>query len=113
MTTLWIMSDTEGALNGGRVCDSETGHAFLGGKLNEVLPVLLNDEEVMTPLEVQNTSAVTHKGHGDHGPKHIEIALNRALRLYDLLKADGCEFNDAVEQGLDEVDEPVIAVLTV
>ncbi|MFC7129793.1 HD domain-containing protein [Haloferax chudinovii] len=105
------MSDTEDTLNGGRVYDPEADHAFPDEKLNEVLPVLLDDEEVTTLLEAQNVNAVTRKGYNDHGPKHIEIVLNRALRLYDLLKAGGCEFNGAAEQGLDEADEAVIIAL--
>jgi hypothetical protein len=98
------MSETTGA----RPYDPDADHAFPDEKLNEVLPHLLDDPEVTTLLEAQNVNAVTRKGYNDHGPKHISIVRNRALRLYELLKAGGCEFNGAQDQGLDEVDEPVI-----
>jgi len=62
-------------------------------------------------LEAQNVNPVDRKGYNDHGAKHVEIVRDRALRLYDLLKAGGVEFNGARQQGLDEADEPVIIAL--
>jgi metal-dependent HD superfamily phosphatase/phosphodiesterase len=91
--------------------DPDASHAFPDERLNEVLPVLLEDPELVSYLEAQNINAVTRKGYNDHGPKHIEIVRNRALRLYDLLKAGDVEFNGASQQGLDEADEPVIIAL--
>ncbi|WP_053948193.1 HD domain-containing protein [Halolamina sediminis] len=91
--------------------DPQEEHAFPDDRLNEVLPALVEDPEVVAYLEAQNVNAVTRKGYNDHGSKHIEIVRNRALRLYDLLKAGGVEFNGASEQGLDEADEPVIVAL--
>ena len=91
--------------------EPEEQHAFPDERLNEVLPALVEDPEVVAYLDAQNVNAVTRKGYNDHGPKHIEIVRNRALRLYDLLKAGGVEFNGATEQGLDEADEPVIVAL--
>jgi hypothetical protein len=97
--------------NGTHVYDPEENHAFPDEKLNDLLPELLADPEVTAYLEAQNVNAVTRKGYNDHGPKHIEIVRNRALRLYDLLKRGGVEFNGASEQGLDEADEPVVIAL--
>ncbi|GAB7012911.1 HD domain-containing protein [Halolamina salina] len=91
--------------------DPQEEHAFPDDRLNEVLPALVEDPEVVAYLEAQNVNAVTRKGYNDHGSKHIEIVRNRALRLYDLLKAGGVEFNGASDQGLDEADEPVIVAL--
>ena len=87
------------AENGTHVYDPDEDHAFPDEKLNELLPELLADPEVTAYLEAQNVNAVTRKGYNDHGPKHIEIVRNRALRLYDLLKRGGVEFNGAAEQG--------------
>jgi hypothetical protein len=99
------------AENGTHVYDPDEDHAFPDEKLNELLPELLADPEVTAYLEAQNVNAVTRKGYNDHGPKHIEIVRNRALRLYDLLKRGGVEFNGAAEQGLNEEDEPVVVAL--
>ncbi|MFB6256442.1 MAG: HD domain-containing protein, partial [Haloplanus sp.] len=95
----------------GRAYDPHAPHAFPDGKLNEVLPVLLDDAEVTAYLEAQNVNAVTRKGYNDHGPKHIGIVRNRALRLYELLKRADVQFNGASDQGLAEADEPVIIAL--
>ncbi|WP_224332176.1 HD domain-containing protein [Haloprofundus halobius] len=103
--------DPKDTTDGGREYDSEADHAYPDEKLNEILPELLDDPEVTTYLEAQNVNAVTRKGYNDHGAKHIEIVRNRALRLYDLLKRGGVEFNGARQQGLDEADEPVIVAL--
>jgi metal-dependent HD superfamily phosphatase/phosphodiesterase len=91
--------------------EPEEQHAFPDERLNEVLPALVEDPEVIAYLDAQNVNAVTRKGYNDHGPKHIEIVRNRALRLYDLLKAGGVDFNGASQQGLNEADEPVIVAL--
>jgi metal-dependent HD superfamily phosphatase/phosphodiesterase len=91
--------------------DPTERHAFPDDRLNELLPELLEDPELVSYLEAQNVNAVTRKGYNDHGTKHIELVRNRALRLYDLLKAGGVQFNGARQQGLDEADEPVIVAL--
>ena len=95
----------------GRKYDPDADHPFPDEKLNAVLSVLLDDPEVTTYLEAQNVNAVTRKGYNDHGPKHISIVRNRALRLYELLKRADVPFNGASDQGLDEADEPVIVAL--
>ena len=95
----------------GRRYDPDEDHFFPDEKLNRILPDLLDDPEVTAYLEAQNVNAVTRKGYNDHGPKHIEIVRNRALRLYDLLKQGGVSFNGASDQGLEEADEPVVVAL--
>ena len=91
--------------------DPDADHAFDDSLVNELLPVVTSDPEIVTYLEAQNVNAVTRKQYSDHGPKHIEIVRNRGLRLYELLKRADIEFNGATEQGLDEAFEPVILVL--
>ena len=91
--------------------DPDADHAFPDDRLNEVLDRLETDEEVVAYLEAQNVNPVARKGYNDHGAKHVEIVRDRALRLYDLLKSGGVEFNGARQQGLDEADEPVIVAL--
>ena len=95
----------------GRVYDPADDHAFPDERLNEMLATVDADEEILAYLEAQNVNPVARKRYNDHGPKHIDIVRNRALRLYDLLKAGGVEFNGAADQGLDEADEAVIVGL--
>ena len=91
--------------------DPDADHPYPDERLNEILPVVTSDPEIVTYLEAQNVNAVTRKRYSDHGTKHIEIVRNRALRLYELLKRAGVTFNGAAEQGLEESFEPVILVL--
>jgi len=91
--------------------DPDADHPYPDERVNELLPIVTSDPEIVTYLSAQNVNAVTRKQYSDHGPKHIEIVRNRALRLYELLKRGGVGFNGAREQGLDESFEPVILVL--
>ena len=97
--------------NGGHYYRPEADHAFPDEKVNQVIEHVETDAEVTAYLKAQNVNPVQRKGYNDHGTKHIEIVSNRALCLYDLLKAGGCEFNGAAQQGLDEADEAVIVYL--
>ncbi|WP_158057342.1 HD domain-containing protein [Halorussus halophilus] len=94
-----------------REYNPEDEHSFPDERLNEMLEFMANDDEIQAYLDAQNINPVTRKGYNDHGRKHIEIVRNRALALYDLLKAGGVEFNGAAQQGLDEEDEGVIVAL--
>jgi metal-dependent HD superfamily phosphatase/phosphodiesterase len=104
------MSDTD-SVRKGRVYDPDVEHAFPDERLNEVLETVENDPEIQAYLDAQNVNPVTRKRYNDHGSKHISIVRNRALCLYDLLKAGGVTFNGAADQGLDEDDESVIIAL--
>ncbi|PSQ00530.1 phosphohydrolase [Halobacteriales archaeon QS_4_70_19] len=97
--------------NGGREYDPTADHSFPDERVNEVLATVRDDDEITAYLEAQNVNPVARKGYNDHGTKHIHIVRNRALCLYDLLKADGVARNGASDQGLDEADEPVIVAL--
>jgi hypothetical protein len=101
----------ESAEHGGQRYDPGAEHAFPDDRVNDVLAALDTDPEVSAYLQAQNVNAVTRKGYNDHGPKHIEIVRDRALRLYDLLKRGGVEFNGARDQGLSERDEAVVVAL--
>jgi hypothetical protein len=93
---------------GGRRYDPDEDHAFPDERLNDVLAAVDADPEIAAYHEAQNVNAVARKGYNDHGPKHVGIVRDRALRLYDLLKRGGVGFNGASQQGLDEADEAVI-----
>ena len=97
--------------NSSQEYDPTAEHQFPDDKLNEVLEFVDDDPEITTYLDAQNVNPVKRKGYNDHGAKHIEIVRNRALRLYELLKRGGVEFNGAADQGLDEADEAVVIAL--
>jgi len=104
------MSETDSEV-GGRVYDPDADHAFPEERVNSVLEMLADDDEVQAYLEAQNVNPVARKRYNDHGKKHITIVRNRALCLYDLLKRGDVEFNGATQQGLEEADEAVIVAL--
>ena len=104
------MSETDEEA-GGRIYDPDADHGFPDERVNEVLDMLADDEEVQAYLEAQNVNPVARKRYNDHGTKHISIVRNRALCLYDLLKRGGVEFNGAAQQGLEAADEAVIIAL--
>ncbi len=91
--------------------EPDADHAFPDGPVNEVLERIDADAEVTAYLEAQNVNPVSRMGYNDHGTKHVDIVRGAALRLYDLLKSGGVEFNGALEQGLEEADEAVIIAL--
>jgi len=101
-------------MTGARTRDSrrtyapDDDHAFPDERVNAVIELLDGDPEVQAYLRAQNVNPVERKGYNDHGAKHVSIVRNRALVLYDLLKAGGCSFNGATQQDLEEADEAVI-----
>ena len=58
-----------------------------------------------------NVNAVDRMGMSDHGPVHVRIVSNIALRLLRLLVSSGLSPSVQVNHGLDAVDGEVIAVL--
>ena len=97
--------------NRGRAYDPNEHHHFPDERCNEILTFLESDAETQALLEAQNVNAVDRLHYNDHGPTHVSIVRNRALKLYDLLKAGGVSFNGASQQGLAEADEAVIVAL--
>ncbi len=94
-----------------RTYDPEAEHSFPDERVNEVLSVVDEDEEITAYLEAQNVNPVDRMQYNDHGTKHVEIVRHSALCLYELLKRGGVVFNGARQQGLDEADEPVVVAL--
>jgi metal-dependent HD superfamily phosphatase/phosphodiesterase len=106
-----MRDDTEDNSTGGQAYDPDAAHAFPDERLNAALETVETDPEIAAYLSAQNVNPVDRRGYNDHGRKHVEIVRNRALRLYDLLKAGGVAFNGARQQGLAEADEPVVIAL--
>jgi metal-dependent HD superfamily phosphatase/phosphodiesterase len=105
------MSDESDADGAGRRFDPEAEHAFPDERVISVLDHVTNDVEIQAYLAAQNVNPVQRKGYNDHGPKHIEIVRNRALVLYDLLKAAEVPFDARDHDALEEADEAVVVAL--
>jgi len=100
--------DTDSATDRG--FDPAADHPYPDDRLEATLEAVTTDPEIQAYLEAQNVNPVVRKRYNDHGPEHIRIVRRRALRLYELLKRGGVDF-DAGDQGLTEADEPVVVAL--
>lgn len=79
--------------------------------LNRVIDRVVVDDRLMALITAQNVNPVTRLRYNDHGPKHVQMVFERALELYDRLKAAGVPFNGATDHDLPEAHEPVIIAL--
>lgn len=79
--------------------------------LQRVLEAINADEDLHTIWRCQNIMAVDRLGMTDHGPVHMQIVANIALRLLRLLFAKGIEPNIMRDYGLTQEDAEVVIVL--
>jgi uncharacterized protein len=69
------------------------------------------DDEIYAMWECANVNAVTRMGMSDHGPVHVRIIANIALKLLRLLIAAGIQPNIVGDHGLTIQDAEVVVVL--
>jgi metal-dependent HD superfamily phosphatase/phosphodiesterase len=79
--------------------------------LQRVLEAINADEDLHTIWRCQNIIAVDRLGMSDHGPVHMQIVANIALRLLRLLFARGIEPNLMRDYGLTQEDPEVVIIL--
>ncbi len=87
----------------------------LPAKHNPILQQLLArinaDEDLHTLWRCQNINAVDRLGMSDHGPIHMQIVVNIALRLLRMLMASGLVPNVVKNHQLTNEDAEVVVVL--
>lgn len=79
--------------------------------LQKVMAAVQADDELYTLWYCQNVNAVTRLGMSDHGPVHMQIVANIALRLLRLLLAQGVSPSIVRDHGLSNEDAEVVVVL--
>lgn len=79
--------------------------------LQKVMAAVQADDELYTLWYCQNVNAVTRLGMSDHGPVHMQIVANIALRLLRLLLAHGVSPSIVRDHGLSNEDAEVVVVL--
>ena len=79
--------------------------------LNKLVERINADDEVYALWECANVNAVTRLGMTDHGPVHVHIIANIALKLMRLLIAAGIQPSIARDHGLTNEDAEVVVVL--
>lgn len=80
-------------------------------RLQQVMETVLDDEELYALWHCQNVNAVPRLGMSDHGPVHVQIVANIALRLLRLLVAAGVQPGIVRDHGLTVEDAEVVVVL--
>ncbi len=81
-------------------------------RLQRVMEAVQQDEELYALWYCQNVNAVTRLGMSDHGPVHMQIIANLALRILRILVGRGIEPSIVRDHGLTVDDAEVVVVLT-
>jgi metal-dependent HD superfamily phosphatase/phosphodiesterase len=80
-------------------------------KLQQVIDRVNADDELYTLWQVANVNAVQRLGMSDHGPVHVQIVTNIALKLLRLLVDRGVQPNLLVNHNLTVEDAEMVVVL--
>ncbi len=80
-------------------------------KLTQLVDIINQDDEIYALWECANTNAVTRLGMTDHGPVHVHIVANIALKLFRLLASAGVQPGIVRDHGLGEEDAEIVTVL--
>jgi hypothetical protein len=80
-------------------------------RLMRVMESVRADEELYALWYCQNVNAVARLGMSDHGPVHVQIVANIALRMLRLLLAKDVVPSIVTDHGLENEDAEVVVVL--
>src|SRR5919201_6468645 len=80
-------------------------------RLQQVLDRVNQDDELYMLWRCANINAVDRLGMSDHGPVHVQIVANSALKLIRLLLSQGVSPAIVTEHGLTTDDAEVVVVL--
>ena len=79
--------------------------------LQKLVEVVNTDVDAYTLWECANVNAVTRLGMSDHGPVHVHIIANIALKLLRLLTGAGIEPSIVKDHGLSRDDAEIVTVV--
>ncbi len=80
-------------------------------RLQKIMAAVQQDEELYALWHAQNVNAVTRLGMTDHGPVHMQLVANMALRLLRLLVEHDVVPSIVRDHGLTVDDAEVVVVL--
>ncbi|MFQ6052927.1 MAG: HD domain-containing protein [Candidatus Bathyarchaeia archaeon] len=80
-------------------------------KLETIVGFVDEDVELRTLWRCANVLAIERLGFNDHGPIHIKIVANKALKLLRMLMGRSIEPSIKVNYGMDAEDAEVVVVL--
>ncbi len=79
--------------------------------LSDIVDAVNEDDELYTLWVAQNVNAVDRLGISDHGPVHVQIVANSALKILRLLMDAGVRPSVVEDYGFSEDDAEVVVVL--
>ncbi|ACZ41469.1 metal dependent phosphohydrolase [Thermobaculum terrenum ATCC BAA-798] len=79
--------------------------------LQKLVGIVNSDEDLHAIWRCQNVNGVDRLGMSDHGPVHVQIVANLALRLLRLLMAKNIQPSIVKDHGMSEHDAEVVVVL--
>lgn len=80
-------------------------------KLRKILEFIEKDVELATLWRCSNTMSMDRQNLNDHGPIHIKIVANRALKLFRMLIEKGVEPSIVKDYGMTVDDSEVVILL--
>jgi metal-dependent HD superfamily phosphatase/phosphodiesterase len=80
-------------------------------KLQQVVAHINQHSELQALWRIANVTAVDRLGMSDHGPVHVQIIANIALKLLRLIVDSGVQPNVVRDYGLENGDAEVVVVL--
>jgi hypothetical protein len=80
-------------------------------RLQTIIERVNADEELYALWQAANTNAVKRRGMSDHGPVHVQIVANIALKLLRLLLDQGVQPNSVVDHNLTIEDAEVVVAM--
>ncbi|MFW6193059.1 MAG: HD domain-containing protein [Gemmatimonadota bacterium] len=79
--------------------------------LSDIVDAVNEDDEIYALWVAQNVNAVDRLGISDHGPVHVQIVANSALKILRLLVDAGVRPSVVEDYGFSEDDAEVVVVL--
>jgi metal-dependent HD superfamily phosphatase/phosphodiesterase len=80
-------------------------------KLEKIIKLIENDVEINTLWRCSNVMAMDRHSLNDHGPIHVKIVANRALKIFRMLNEQGIEPSIKKSYGLSIEDAEVVIFL--
>jgi len=80
-------------------------------KLGHIIGEISRDVKLNELLKCSNIMAVDRMGYTDHGPTHVRIVANSALKLLRMLTAEGLVPSIVSDYGMEGKDAEVVVVL--
>jgi hypothetical protein len=80
-------------------------------KLKQIVDMIQKDVKLQTLWKCANVMAIDHMGYTDHGPTHVKIAANSALKILRILIEKDVKPSIVKDYNMNNEDSEVVVVL--